>query len=113
GGLEAHRPSRRLAPPRSRLLPLPDRPPNRHRHCARPGTRPPQTRPRPDHRRLHAGGGFSVSILVVGSAAFDDIETPFGKAEHVLGGSAIYFAAAASLFTTVNLVSVVGRDMPA
>jgi sugar/nucleoside kinase (ribokinase family) len=53
-----------------------------------------------------------LSILVVGSAAFDDIETPFGKAEHVLGGSSIYFAAAASLFSPVNLVSVVGMDMP-
>jgi sugar/nucleoside kinase (ribokinase family) len=52
------------------------------------------------------------SILVVGSAAFDDLETPFGKAERVLGGSSIYFSAAASLFTRVNLVAVVGRDMP-
>src|SRR5579883_1684522 len=52
------------------------------------------------------------SILVVGSAAFDDIETPFGRAEHVLGGSSIYFSAAASLFAPVNLVSVVGTDMP-
>jgi sugar/nucleoside kinase (ribokinase family) len=54
-----------------------------------------------------------VSILVVGSAAFDDIETPFGKAARTLGGSSIYFAAAASLFAPVNLVSVVGDDMPA
>lgn len=53
------------------------------------------------------------SILVVGSAAFDDIETPFGRAEHVLGGSAIYFAAAASLFAPVRIVAVVGKDMPA
>jgi sugar/nucleoside kinase (ribokinase family) len=53
-----------------------------------------------------------VTILVVGSAAFDDIETPFGRAEHVLGGSSIYFSAAASLFAPVNLVSVVGTDMP-
>jgi len=52
-----------------------------------------------------------LSILVVGSAAFDDIETPFGKADHVLGGSSIYFAAAASLFSKINLVSVVGTDM--
>jgi sugar/nucleoside kinase (ribokinase family) len=54
-----------------------------------------------------------VSILVVGSAAFDDIETPFGRAQHVLGGSSIYFSAAASLFAPVNLVAVVGEDMPA
>ncbi len=53
-----------------------------------------------------------MSILVVGSAAFDDIETPFGRAEHVLGGSSIYFSAAASLFAPVNLVAVVGADMP-
>lgn len=52
------------------------------------------------------------SILVVGSAAFDDLETPFGKAERVLGGSSIYFSAAASLFAKVNLVAIVGRDMP-
>lgn len=52
-----------------------------------------------------------MSILVVGSAAFDDIETPFGRAEHILGGSTIYFAAAASLFAPVNVVSVVGTDM--
>jgi sugar/nucleoside kinase (ribokinase family) len=54
-----------------------------------------------------------VSILVVGSAAFDDVETPFGKAEHILGGSSVYFSAAASLFVPVNMVSVVGTDMPA
>ncbi len=54
-----------------------------------------------------------MSILVVGSAAFDDIETPFGKAEHILGGSSIYFSAAASLFSPVRLVAVVGSDMPA
>ncbi len=54
-----------------------------------------------------------MSILVVGSAAFDDIETPFGRAERVLGGSSIYFSAAASLFSPVRLVAVVGDDMPA
>lgn len=50
-------------------------------------------------------------ILVVGSAAFDDLETPFGKVEHILGGSTFYFSAAASLYTTVRVVSVVGMDM--
>lgn len=50
-------------------------------------------------------------IVVVGSAAFDDIETPFGKVERVLGGSTLYFAAAASLFAPVRVVSVVGDDM--
>lgn len=50
-------------------------------------------------------------ILVVGSVAFDDVETPFGKVEHVLGGSTLYFAAAAGLFAPVRVVSVVGTDM--
>lgn len=52
------------------------------------------------------------SIMVVGSVAFDDIETPFGKVERVLGGSASYFSAAASLFAPVRLVAVVGDDFP-
>src|SRR6266567_3702528 len=54
----------------------------------------------------------SDEILVVGSLGFDDVETPFGRANHVLGGSTIYFSAAASLFARVNVVSVVGSDMP-
>lgn len=53
----------------------------------------------------------SNNILVVGSVAFDDVETPFGAAEHVLGGSTLYFAAAAGLFAPVRVVSVVGQDM--
>jgi sugar/nucleoside kinase (ribokinase family) len=51
-----------------------------------------------------------VSILVVGSVAYDTVETPFGKAERVLGGSASFFAVAASFFVPVNLVGVVGED---
>ncbi len=51
-----------------------------------------------------------MSILVVGSVAFDTVETPFGRAERVLGGSASFFAVAASFFVPVNLVGVVGRD---
>jgi len=51
-----------------------------------------------------------VSILVVGSVAFDTVETPFGKAEQVLGGSASFFSVAASFFVPVNLVGVVGED---
>jgi len=51
-----------------------------------------------------------VSILVVGSVAYDTVESPFGKAERVLGGSASFFAVAASFFVPVNLVGVVGRD---
>ncbi len=53
-----------------------------------------------------------MSLLVVGTVALDSIETPFGEAEQVLGGSATYFAAAASFFTRVRLVAVVGRDFP-
>jgi sugar/nucleoside kinase (ribokinase family) len=51
-----------------------------------------------------------MSILVVGSIAYDTIETPFGRAERVLGGAASYFSVAASFFTHVDLVGVVGRD---
>ncbi len=50
------------------------------------------------------------AILVVGSVAFDTVETPFGRAEKVLGGSASFFSVAASFFAPVNLVGVVGRD---
>ena len=53
-----------------------------------------------------------MSILVVGSAALDTVETPFGTVEDALGGSAIYFSAAASYFAPVNLVAVVGDDFP-
>jgi sugar/nucleoside kinase (ribokinase family) len=49
-------------------------------------------------------------ILVVGSVAFDSIETPQGVAERVLGGSATYFSAAARFFGPVRLVAVVGGD---
>ncbi len=51
-----------------------------------------------------------MSILVVGSVAFDNIETPFGKAQRCIGGSATYFAVAASFFTEVELVAIVGDD---
>ena len=51
-----------------------------------------------------------MSILVVGSVAFDTVETPFGRAERVLGGSASFFSVAASFFAPVNLVAVVGSD---
>ena len=51
-----------------------------------------------------------MSILVVGSVAYDTVETPFGKAEKVLGGSASFFSVAASFFVPVNLVGVVGTD---
>lgn len=51
-----------------------------------------------------------MSLLVVGSVAFDGIETPFGKVERTLGGAASYFALAASHFTPVRLVGIVGDD---
>ncbi len=53
-----------------------------------------------------------MSILVVGTVAFDSIETPFGSAERILGGSASYFALAASCFTAVRIVGVIGEDFP-
>ena len=51
-----------------------------------------------------------MSLLVVGSVAFDALESPYGKVERALGGAATYFAVAASFFTHVNLVGIVGDD---
>jgi sugar/nucleoside kinase (ribokinase family) len=51
-----------------------------------------------------------MSLLVVGSVAFDAVETPFGKVDRMLGGAATYFSVAASFFTHVNLVGIVGDD---
>jgi sugar/nucleoside kinase (ribokinase family) len=51
-----------------------------------------------------------VSLLVVGSVAFDALESPYGKVERTIGGAATYFAVAASFFAPVNLVAVVGGD---
>src|SRR5688572_8891402 len=53
-----------------------------------------------------------MSLLVVGSVALDSVETPFGKADEVLGGSATFFSAAASQLVPVQLVGVVGDDYP-
>ncbi len=53
-----------------------------------------------------------MSLLVVGSVALDTVETPFGRAEDALGGSATFFSAAASLFHPVQVVAVVGGDYP-
>jgi len=53
-----------------------------------------------------------MTVLVVGSVALDSVETPFGKAEDVLGGSATFFSASASHLTQVNVVGVVGNDYP-
>lgn len=54
-----------------------------------------------------------MSLLVVGTVAFDAIETPFGKTDRIIGGAATYISVAASYFTKkVNLISVVGDDFP-
>jgi sugar/nucleoside kinase (ribokinase family) len=53
-----------------------------------------------------------VSLLVVGSIAFDSIETPGGTVDNILGGSASHFSVAASFFTKPRLVGVVGEDFP-
>jgi sugar/nucleoside kinase (ribokinase family) len=54
-----------------------------------------------------------MSILVVGSVAFDSIETPHGKVDHCLGGAATHFSLAASYFTQVRVIAVVGEDFTA
>ena len=53
-----------------------------------------------------------MSVLVVGSVALDSVETPFGKAEQVLGGSGTFFSASASHLAPVQLVGVIGTDFP-
>ena len=53
-----------------------------------------------------------MSLLVVGSVAFDNVETPMGKQTDILGGSATYFSVAASHFSPVRIVAVVGDDFP-
>ena len=54
-----------------------------------------------------------MSIVVVGSVAFDTLQTPFGKREKILGGAATYFSLSASYFTEVRVVAVVGEDFTA
>ena len=54
-----------------------------------------------------------MSLLVVGSVAYDALESPYGKVDRTLGGAATYFAVSASFFTQVNLVAVVGDDFHA
>ena len=53
-----------------------------------------------------------MSLLVVGTVAFDSIETPFGKKEKILGGAATYTCFTSSYFTNSNIVSIVGYDFP-
>ena len=56
--------------------------------------------------------GSASTVLVVGSVALDSVETPFGRADDVLGGSGTFFASSASHFAPVQLVGVVGDDYP-
>ena len=51
-----------------------------------------------------------MSLVVVGSVAFDQVETPFGKCEKMLGGSASHFSISASFYTDVRIVAVIGGD---
>jgi cytidine kinase len=53
-----------------------------------------------------------MSLLVTGSIGIDTVEVPTGKREQLIGGSAVYFSVAASFFTPVRLVGVVGEDCP-
>ena len=54
-----------------------------------------------------------MSILIVGTVAFDAIETPFGKTDKIVGGAATYIGLSASFFSNnLKLVSVVGDDFP-
>jgi len=53
-----------------------------------------------------------MSLIIVGSLAFDTIETPFGRREKIVGGSGTYCALAASFFTRPGIVGVVGEDFP-
>ena len=57
-----------------------------------------------------ASPGVTMSLLVVGSVAFDDLETPAGRRDNILGGSASYFSLSASHFHPVQVVAVVGED---
>src|SRR3954451_12341233 len=54
-----------------------------------------------------------MSLTVVGSIAYDAVETPFGKRERMLGGAAVHFSLAASFFDTVHVVGPVGDDFGA
>lgn len=64
-------------------------------------------------RSFQSSESETSSIVVVGTVAFDSIETPFGKAERIIGGTGAYISLVASYFTqNINLVSVVGGDFP-
>src|SRR5258708_3900607 len=56
--------------------------------------------------------GENMSIVVVGSIAFDTIKTPFGQRERSLGGAANYFSVSAHFFGSVQMVGIIGDDFP-
>ena len=60
--------------------------------------------------RIQSDSPSSVPLLVVGSVAFDNVITPYGEKEHILGGAASYCSFAASYFTDVQMVGVIGND---
>ena len=66
--------------------------------------------PRGRRPRRRDAGDRLMAVTVVGSVAFDALETPFGKRERILGGAATHFSLAASFFTDVSVVGVVGED---
>ena len=53
-----------------------------------------------------------MTLTVVGSVGIDSVETPFGKQDDIVGGSAVYFSLAASLFTPVRVAANLGSDFP-
>ena len=55
---------------------------------------------------------YKMNILIVGSVAVDDIKTPFGKKEKVLGGASSHFSVAASILSSVEIIGVIGNDFP-
>ncbi len=65
-----------------------------------------------DAPHVHRTNTDASTVLVVGSVALDSIETPFGKADDVLGGSGMYFSSSASHFAPIQVVGVVGSDYP-
>ena len=89
-----------------RLRPLRPRRPRLHLGEDRQGRRAPRGR-RP---RAPRGGSGLMAMTVVGSVAFDALETPFGKRDRILGGAATHFSLAASFFDDVRVVGVVGDD---
>src|SRR5437879_13522156 len=85
----------------------------RHHHRSRPHPCPGPQAPGGYRGQVSGLRDPGMSLLVVGSVAFDALETPFGKVARALGGAATYCSVAASFFTGVNLGGVVGADFTA